>query len=159
MTNSQLALYLLQSLNMALGSKIEGETSYTNSFDVKVQEDGFLFLPRMPSGYIIDNDLYFKIFLIANACLYPRYTLLKQNSTYFVPINTDDIHTQRGLFFPWKMGISKRLVINDLDFFVTSQHKPYIPIMENLKLNYDNVTSIAIAGNSGSGKSIHLLIF
>ncbi|EQC95692.1 hypothetical protein LLT3_13925, partial [Lactococcus cremoris subsp. cremoris TIFN3] len=57
MTNSQLALYLLQSLNMALGSQIEGETSYTNSFDVKVQEDGFLFLPRMPSGYIIDNDL------------------------------------------------------------------------------------------------------
>ncbi|EQC95075.1 hypothetical protein LLT3_14780, partial [Lactococcus cremoris subsp. cremoris TIFN3] len=42
MTNSQLALYLLQSLNMALGSQIEGETSYTNSFDVKVQEDGFL---------------------------------------------------------------------------------------------------------------------
>ncbi|EHE92458.1 cell division protein FtsK [Lactococcus lactis] len=159
MTNSQLALYLLQSLNMALGSKIEGETSYTNSFDVKVQEDGFLFLPRMPSGYIIDNDLYFKIFLIANACLYPRYTLLKQNSTYFVPINTDDIHTQRGLFFPWKMGISKRLVINDLDFFVTSQHKPYIPIMENLKLNYDNVTSIAIAGNSGSGKSYTLTYF
>ncbi|EQC95069.1 hypothetical protein LLT3_14830 [Lactococcus cremoris subsp. cremoris TIFN3] len=107
MTNSQLALYLLQSLNMALGSQIEGETSYTNSFDVKVQEDGFLFLPRMPSGYIIDNDLYFKIFLIANACLYPRYTLLKQNSAYFVPLNTDDIHTQRGLFFPWKMGIYK----------------------------------------------------
>jgi energy-coupling factor transporter ATP-binding protein EcfA2 len=159
MTNSQLALYLLQSLNMALGSQIEGETSYTNSFDVKVQEDGFLFLPRMPAGYIIDNDLYFKIFLIANACLYPRYTLLKQNSAYFVPINTDDIHTQRGLFFPWKVGISKRLVINDLDFFVASQHKPYIPIMENLKLNYDNVTSIAIAGNSGSGKSYALTYF
>lgn len=156
MTNSQLALYLLQSLNMALGSQIEGETSYTNSFDVKVKEDGFLFLPRMPSGYIIDNDLYFKIFLIANACLYPRYTLLKQNSAYFVPINTDDIHTQRGLFFPWKIGISKRLVIRDLDLFVASQHKSYIPIMENLKINYNNVTSIAIAGNSGSGKSYML---
>lgn len=159
MTNSQLALYLLQSLNMALGSQIEGETSYTNSFDVKVQEDGFLFLPRMPSGYIIDNDLYFKIFLIANACLYPRYTLLKQNSAYFVPINTDDIHTQRGLFFPWKTGISKRLVIRDLDLFVASQKNPYIPIMENLKLNYDSVTSIAIAGNSGSGKSYALTYF
>lgn len=159
MTNSQLALYLLQSLNMALGSQIEGETSYTNSFDVKVQEDGFLFLPRMPSGYIIDNDLYFKIFLIANACLYPRYTLLKQNSAYFVPINTDDIHTQRGLFFPWKTGISKRLVIRDLELFVASQKNPYIPIMENLKLNYDSVTSIAIAGNSGSGKSYALTYF
>ncbi|MDT2863711.1 hypothetical protein P7H66_13570, partial [Lactococcus lactis] len=26
-------------LNMALGSQIEGETSYTNSFDVKVKEE------------------------------------------------------------------------------------------------------------------------
>lgn len=97
MSRRQLEQYLLQSLNMALGSQIQGETSYTNSFDVKVEDDGFLFIPRLPSGYIIDDDLYQKIFLIANASLYPRYTLLKQNSAYFVPLNTDDIHIQRGL--------------------------------------------------------------
>lgn len=85
MTNKQLEQYLLQSLNMALGSQMQGETSYTNSFDVKIQEEGFLFLPRLPAGYIIDDDLYQKIFLIANAALYPQYTLLKQNSAYFVP--------------------------------------------------------------------------
>ncbi|ARE22319.1 ATP-binding cassette domain-containing protein [Lactococcus cremoris] len=144
---------------MALGSQIQGETSYTGSFDVKVKDDGFLFIPRLPCSYIIDNDLYFKIFLIANACLYPRYTLLKQNSAYFVPLDTDDIHTQRALFFPWKVGISQRLVIPDLDFWVASIPKPQIPIMENLTLNYDKVTSIAIAGNSGSGKSYALTYF
>ena len=99
---SKLEQYLLQSLNMALGSIIQGETSYTNSFDCKVQEDGFIFLPRLPAGYIIDDDLYQKIFLIANASLYPQFTVLKQNSAYFVPIDTTDIHIQRGLFFPWK---------------------------------------------------------
>ncbi|XZR27308.1 cell division protein FtsK, partial [Streptococcus canis] len=47
-------------------------------------------------------------------------TLLKQNATYFVPLETDDLHIQRGLFFPWKKGISERLAIPDLDKFSAS---------------------------------------
>lgn len=38
--------YLLQSLNMALGALMQGETSYTNSFNIVIQEDGFIFIPR-----------------------------------------------------------------------------------------------------------------
>lgn len=156
MTKKELEQYLLQSLNMALGSLMQGETSYTNSFDCQVKEEGFLFLPRLPAGYIIDDELYQKIFLIANASLYPRYTLLKQNSAYFIPIDTEDIHIQRGLFFPWKKGISKRLIISDLDQFASSIDAKNVPIMENLSIDYDKVTSIAIAGNSGAGKSYML---
>jgi len=156
MTKRELEQYLLQSLNMGLGSLMQGETSYTNSFDCKILDDGFLFLPRLPAGYIIDDDLYQKIFLIANASLYPRYTLLKQNSAYFMALDTDDIHIQRGLFFPWKVGVSERLIISDLDSFTKSHEKDIIPIMKNLVLDYNNVTSLAIAGNSGSGKSYTL---
>lgn len=159
MTDSQLALYILQSLNMALGAQMQGETSYTNSFDVKVEQEGFYFIPRLPSGYIIDDDLYQKIFLIANAALYPRYTLLKQASAYFVPLSTDDIHVQRALFFPWLEGISERFVISDLNMWAGSQPSYQIPIMENLTIDYNRVTSIAIAGNSGSGKSYALTYF
>ena len=117
MTSKDLEKYLLQSLNMALGSIMQGETSYTNSFSCKVTEEGFYFLPRLPAGYIIDDELYQKIFLIASAALYPKFTLLKQSSAYFVPMDTNDIHTQRALFFPWQQGISERLVITDLDRF------------------------------------------
>lgn len=159
MTHQQYEQYLLQCLNMALGSQIEGETSYTNSFDVKMGNGGFLFIPRLPASYVIDDALYQKIFLIANASLYPRYTLLKQNSAYFVPFETDDIHVQRALFFPWKLGISQRLVISDLERFASSRVGNLIPIMENLSLDYDKVTSMAIAGNSGSGKSYALTYF
>ncbi|WP_349533604.1 cell division protein FtsK [Leuconostoc citreum] len=159
MNSAQLTPYLLQSLNMALGSLIQGETSYTNSFDIKVEKEGFYFIPRLPAGYIIDDDLYQKIFLIANASLFPRYTLLKQNSAYFVPLDTKDIHVQRALFFPWKVGISKRLIISDLDQFSDSQVGMSIPIMANLAVDYNKVTSIAIAGNSGSGKSYSLTYF
>ncbi len=157
MTKSELTQYLLQSLNMTLSSQLDGESSYTNSFDIQVGEDGFIFLPRLPSGYIIDDNLYQKIFLIASACLFPRFTLLKQPSAYFIPIDSHgDIHTERGLFFPWKVGTSKRLIISNLEEFVAHNPKYNIPIMENLTINFQNVTSIAIAGNSGSGKSYAL---
>ena len=156
MTKRELEQYLLQSLNMGLGSLMQGETSYTNSFDCKIMDDGFLFLPRLPAGYIIDDDLYQKIFLIANASLYPRYTLLKQNSAYFMALDTNDIHVQRGLFFPWKLGVSERLIISDLDSFTKSHEEDIIPIMKNLVLDYNNVTSLAITGNSVSGKSYTL---
>lgn len=39
MIRSEIEKYLLQALNMAL--QINGETSYTNSFGVKVVNDGF----------------------------------------------------------------------------------------------------------------------
>ncbi|WP_203641149.1 cell division protein FtsK [Levilactobacillus andaensis] len=155
----ELAQYLLQALNMALGQLMQGETSYTNSFDIKVINGGIIFIPRLPAGYIIDNDLYQKIFLIANAALYPRYTLLKQNSAYFVPLKTDDIHVQRGLFFPMKVGISERLIIPNLSQFVNTLSGDIVPIMKNLTVKYDKVTSMAICGNSGSGKSYALTYF
>src|SRR5699024_6802106 len=94
---------LIQSLNMSL--KIEGESSYNNSFDIEITHAGFIFIPRVPSSFIINNDLYKKIFEICNAVLYPKFTLLKQSGAYFVPLETPDIHLQRGLFFPWKIGI------------------------------------------------------
>lgn len=151
--------YLLQSLNMALGALMQGETSYTNSFDIKISTEGFIFLPRLPAGYIIDDELYQKIFLIANASLYPRYTLLKQNSAYFVPMKTNDIHIQRGLFFPWKRGISERLVIPNLDNFTSKLTQNQIPIMKNYSISLDKINHMAICGNSGSGKSYALTYF
>ncbi|MGZ9806071.1 cell division protein FtsK [Streptococcus sp. V869] len=159
MTYEELAKYLLQALNMGLGSIMHGETSYCNSFDIRIMQDGFLFIPRLPAGYIIDDELYHKIFLIANAALYPRYTVLKQNSAYFLALETEDIHIQRGLFFPWRVGISERLVISDLEEFSENQKGHLIPIMKNLTLDYNKVTSMAIAGNSGSGKSYALTYF
>lgn len=159
MNEKELTQYLLQSLNMGLGALMPGENSYSNSFDIKIFPNGFQFIPRMPSAYIIDDELYQKIFLIGNASLFPQYTLLKQSSAYFVALNTDDIHVQRALFFPWQKGISERLIINDLEAFSIKQEKNQIPIMKNLSINYSKVVGIALAGQSGSGKSYALTYF
>ncbi|MCM3784928.1 DUF87 domain-containing protein [Neobacillus mesonae] len=151
MKNSELEGYLIQALNMAL--QINGETSYTNSFDVRVADEGFYFVPRLPASYVVDNDLYQKIYLISNAVLYPDYTLLKQAGAYFVPLETEDIHVKRALFFPWYKGTSKRLIIPDIERFIANIPINKIPIMENFTVSLNKVTSMAIAGNSGSGKS------
>ncbi|CAI8888220.1 MULTISPECIES: helicase HerA domain-containing protein [Bacillus amyloliquefaciens group] len=154
MKNSELEGYLLQALNMAL--QINGETSYTNAFNVRVADEGFYFVPRLPASYVVDNELYQKIYLISNAALYPDFTLLKQTGAYFVPLKTDDIHMKRALFFPWINGISKRLVLRDLDEYIANLPVNKVPVMENFEFNLNKVTSIAIAGNSGSGKSYFL---
>jgi hypothetical protein len=151
MDRIELEKYLTQSLNMALD--LGSESSYTNSFAVVVEEQGFHFVPRLPAGYLIDNELYFRIFVIANVALYPKYTVLKQNSAYFKALDTDDIHVQRSLFFPWKKGISERLVIPDLKKFAQENKVNQIPIMKNLVVNYNKVTGICISGTAGGGKS------
>lgn len=153
---NDIAVYLLQCLNMALGNSIQGETSYTNSFEILVKEDGVFFIPRLPAAYVIDSDLYEKIYMIISVALYPNFTLLKQTSIYLVPVETDDYHIQRALFFPWKKGISSRLVISDIEEFSANMVNERIPIMQNLNIEYNRVTSIAIAGSTGSGKSYML---
>jgi hypothetical protein len=153
---SSLEKYLLQCLNMALDSN-STETSYTNSFTIQVEENGFKWIPRMPTTLLINDSLYQKIYEISSIALYPRYTLLKENGEYIIPEKIDDIHVERSLFFPWQKGIPQRIqVSNLLDNLSNSNDQETIPLMKNLILDYNKVTSIAIAGNSGSGKSYFL---
>lgn len=151
----QLEKYITSTIDMALGQ--DGETSFNNSFQIKVTKDGFYYIPNMPAGYAIDNALYQRIFGAVNAAVYPRRTLLKQSSMYLVPLDTNDIHVQRALFFPWINGVSKRLVIPNLSNYVKTNVKlTTIPVMQNFTVNYDKVVGGIIAGNSGSGKSYFL---
>lgn len=155
---TDLKQYLTRCLNLALG--IEGETTYTNSFEISIRADGFIFIPRFPAGYVLDEALYQRIYQIASAALYPDYTLLKQNNIYFVPLYNNSIEVKRGLYFPWRKGTAQRLVIHGLDKYFIERAKTsnrlIIPLMKNYVLDYGQVTSIAIAGNSGSGKSYFL---
>ena len=134
MNTDELKRYITQSIDMALGSDMQGESSYTNSFSIDLDKGGIKFIPRMPAGYLIDDNFYQHIFKILNVSLYPSYTLLKQNTAYFVPIDTRDIHVQRALYFPWKEGISRRLVVTNLEDF-TAQNGSKIQIMKDLSID------------------------
>lgn len=145
--------YITQCLNMALD--LSGETSYTNSFKVETKDNGFLFIPRMPASYPLDNDLYQRIYKIANAALYPYKSLLKQSTMYLVATNEVDFGSKRAFYFPWT-GVSKRLLITDMQSYLKSNVTKDIQIMQDVSIDFDKVTSILIAGNSGSGKSYAL---
>ena len=167
MDNDEVKQYVIQALNMALG--IDGETTYTNSFDVSVRDSGVLVIPRIPASYVVDDVLYDKIFKILSFVLYPEFTLLKQSGAYFVPVNSGDFHTERALYFPWLVGIPERIklvssaqsdTVNSDDVlskFGAQQTALKVPLMKNWTVDFNKVIHVAIAGNSGSGKSYALI--
>ncbi|HEL2279606.1 TPA: DUF87 domain-containing protein [Streptococcus suis] len=153
-----LAQFILRNLNNALD--INDESSYLNSFDIKVlsNDSGMLFIPNLPVSYPINNQLYFNLYAICAGILYPYKTLLPQNNAYFVPYDTDNPNQARAFFFPWLDGIPSRLQIKDINRFVNERvSENCIPLMSNgvngINLDMNNVVHLAISGASGSGKS------
>ena len=151
----ELCTFIQRNLNNALD--VNGETSYTNSFMIRLagNDRGFLYLPNLPVSYSLDNQLYMKIYSICSGILYPYKTLLPQTNAYFVPFDPEEPNLARALFFPWIDGIPERLMIENIDQFITTEvTSNRIPIMANqVNLNMDNIVHLAVSGSSGSGKS------
>ena len=139
-----------QALDLSLGLQ---ESSYSNAFSVVSGDSGITIIPRLPATFIINKSLFEKIYEILSVLLYPNYTLLKQSGMNLIPLETGDIHTQRGLFFPWQKGTVQRLEIDDIESFLSKNNDTIIPLMPNVTIDFNDVTHIAISGNSGSGKS------
>lgn len=146
---------LKQSFNLSLGTSnsTQGASSYDGSFDVDVSEKGFAFIPRVPAAYVIDKGLYDQIFKIANIICYPYYTVIKKPTMNLIPWDSVDFHNKRALWYDW-MSVNHRVRVSERYISKNDSHK--IPIMSHYFVNFDNVTSVLIAGNSGSGKSYFL---
>lgn len=151
----ELCTFIQRNLNNALD--VNGETSYTNSFMIRLagNDRGFLYLPNLPVSYSLDNQLYMKIYAICSGILYPYKTLLPQTNAYFVPYDPEEPNLARALIFPWIDGIPERLIIENIDQFIATEvTSNRIPIMKNkVSLNMDNIVHLAVSGSSGSGKS------
>ena len=151
----ELAQFILRNLNNALN--INDESSYLNSFDIKVlsNDKGFLFIPNLPVSYSIDAKLYFELYAICSGILYPFKTLLAQNNAYFVSYDTKNENQARAFFFPWIDGVPNRLKIGNLQTFIKEKvSEKHIPIMsKNIAIDMTKVVHVAISGSSGSGKT------
>ncbi|HEL0222784.1 TPA: cell division protein FtsK [Streptococcus equi subsp. zooepidemicus] len=150
-----LAQFILRNLNNALD--INDESSYLNSFEIKVlsNDSGFLFIPNLPVSYAIDGKLYFELFAICSGILYPYKTLLPQHNAYFVPYDTNNPNLGRAFFFPWLDGVPTRLKIDNLGTFIKKDvAENHIPLMANgINIDMSKVVHVAISGSSGSGKT------
>ena len=151
----ELEQFILRNLNNALN--INDESSYLNSFDIKVlsNDTGFLFIPNLPVSYPIDAKLYFEIYAICSGILYPYKTLLSQNNAYFITYDTTNENQARAFLFPWLDGVPSRLKITNLQTFIKEKvSKKHIPIMDNnVAIDMTKVVHLAISGSSGSGKT------
>lgn len=151
----ELEQFILRNLNNALN--INDESSYLNSFDIKVlsNDTGFLFIPNLPVSYPIDAKLYFEIYAICSGILYPFKTLLSQNNAYFISYDTTNENQARAFLFPWLDGVPSRLKITNLQTFIKEKvSKKHIPIMDNnVAIDMTKVVHLAISGSSGSGKT------
>lgn len=142
-----------QAINMALNK--DGETSYTSAFDVKATEKALNFIFYSPSALLLNQELYNRLTAIISTNVYPYFTVFPQPSPLLVPWETENIHKARAWAFPWKRGISKRLVVNDADSFLDLNTKNgNIWLMQNYCVNINSLTSVAIMGLSGSGKTM-----
>ena len=151
----ELEQFILRNLNNALN--INDESSYLNSFDIKVasNDSGVFYAPNLPVSYSLSKKLYFDIFAILAGILYPYKTLLPQNNAYFVPYDTRNPNMARAFFFPWLDGVPTRLKISNLQTFIKEKvSEKYIPIMENnVGIDMTKVVHVAISGSSGQGKT------
>lgn len=147
-----IANHCKQAINMALNQS--GETSYTLSFDVKAAKDALYFIFYSPSALLLNQELYNKLTSIISTNVYPYYTVFPQPAPLLVPWETENIHKARAWAFPWRQGTSQRLIINNIDSFVeknTSNENIYL--MPNYSISVKTLTSIALMGLSGSGKT------
>ena len=151
----ELEQFILRNLNNALN--INDESSYLNSFDIKVasNDSGVFFIPNLPVSYSLNKKLYFDILAICSGILYPFKTLLAQNNAFFVAYDTKNENQARAFFFPWIDGIPKRLKIGNLQTFIKEKvSEKHIPIMSNtVSIDMTKVVHLAISGSSGSGKT------
>ena len=122
-----------QALDLSLGLQ---ESSYSNAFSVVSGNSGITIIPRLPATFIINKSLFEKIYEILSVLLYPNYTLLKQSGMNLIPLETGDIHTQRGLFFPWQKGTVQRLEIDDIETFLSENKIPDSLAIKYLKVIY-----------------------
>lgn len=149
----EIANHCKQAINMALNK--DGETSYTLSFDIKATEKGLNFIFYSPSALVLNQDLYNRLTAIISTNVYPYFTVFPQPAPLLIPWETNNIHKARAWAFPWKRGISKRLIINDIDSFLNQNTKDgNIWLMQNYCVNINSLTSVGIIGLSGSGKTI-----
>lgn len=132
-------------------------TAWTDATGEK-HSAGVVVVPTYPVARKIDFEFYTDIYKCLSVAAFPYYTLLKPSGLQLLALPGESYETSRGLFFPWLKGTPKRLIYTReqyMESYVSclKKHSTKIPLMEGFALDFSATTHIAIAGQSGAGKS------
>ncbi|MCT0042176.1 ATP-binding cassette domain-containing protein [Weissella confusa] len=155
MNQTEMTKFITGVLNAALSRE---ESSIKQSFQIEISTAGFFFILRYPSSLVMDNELYFRIFDIVSAAVYPYYTLIRPSGMQLVA-RDGSVAVGRALFFPWKEGTPQRLIGTIGDILSVNRNSNRIPVMHGIDFNFNKAVHVAITGNTGSGKSTALRYF
>lgn len=149
--DARLKNYIIQNIDLNLA---DDESSLRQSYDIKIAHnpEGFLFIPTLPLGLTMNDDLYYHIFDIVTFAVYPVFTLIRADVMRIVAVKGARLEQRRAFFYPWKRGVPKRLVgtVNE----IVSDHDldEGIPLMDGLTAGWNFYHAI-VSGPTGSGKS------
>lgn len=147
MTN--LSNYVSELLRYTLFS----DSDQNNEYDIRIKVDGIYFIPILPTTYVINEELYNRLFAILSVGLMPEYTLLRPLTMQIVTFNDEDISRQRALYFPFYKGQPERLTGSINDMIQLTLQTGEIPLMKAMSTK---PVHILVSGNTGSGKSYFL---
>lgn len=144
----------IESLINANGKNSEAQTYGGN---VKVQVDAqnqkIKVIFSSPTSYSLDRNLYFEIFDVMNVPLFPEITLLPTDNMIVEEIPSTRRSNKRCFAYPYRVGVPKRRIFQNEDEFSFFLKRNGLELMDGLRLEMADVTSIAIASTSGGGKS------
>lgn len=152
-------------LEDVLSASLELNTSISGNYTIQTTEKGVTVIPHLPTSQVIDYDLYNRIYEVLSFASFPFYTVLKPEGLQVVQVSSKDVASCRGIFFPWIAGVPGRFELSQDNYrklylsptVTTKENNHYlIPVMDGLSLDFANLTHMAIAGQSGSGKSYFL---
>lgn len=152
--NNNLRPQIIDYLTSVIKYTLFSDVDQNNEYEIRIVDDGFLFVPVYPITYIIDEAFYNKLFTILNLALTPMYTLIRPLTMQVVTINLTDQSRARGLLIPARKGIPKRLKGSMRDLIRNNNNE--IPLMDIISWDYIRSPHAIITGVSGSGKSYFL---
>ena len=166
-TGDQFAEYLTSALRSALhlqtgtGGDYEVRCRYKDWVDAQGEKHtpGVIVIPHFPVDQPIDFAFYTSIYKTLSVSAFPFYTVIKPSGLQLLELPDQPYETARGLYFPWLKGTPKRLVYPTFEKYAESYvlrlktKSMTIPLMGNFNLDFEHTTHVAIAGQSGSGKS------
>lgn len=146
-------------LQDALHSALSLDTASGGTYRVKCTRDGVYVTPYYPADRPIDYSFYTDVYKVLSTAVYPYYTLLKPSGLQLVTVEGEDYATARALFFPWLKGVPQRLIWDSAHYksaYQACAKTLAVPLMKDFYLDLRHTTHLAIAGQSGSGKSYFL---
>lgn len=147
-------------LKAMFDSKLNDDSSFTNSYSFELTKSKFKFILHEPSTSILNYEFKNKIEQIITTGLFPAFVIEHTASLDLIPLENNDPDSARALVWNLHFGLYKRLIINsitkDLQLF-SNGHTLGIALMNGYLYFPDLQPHLAVQSVTTGGKTSLLM--